>query len=319
MMPKHTMMPKMANEPTMLKPTMKDRISIQKQSNNSLIPDNYPLTPKLDTFNVDAEDNQLPEGFFLICEGARRSGKSIFLKWLLYHYKKKFDLAIVMTETPQNGFWQPIVSNQYVHSGWDPFLVTKLFDQQIKEIEKNIHDKTYKPRRCLLILDDIIGDRQWIHDDATLNRLAVEGRHYKISVALTTQEPKAIGTALRNNCDVCLVFQQKSRRGKESVCDDFLRFKLDYKWQADDLLKTYTKNHDCILIEMHKVCPEPFLSYWHVPADMTFDKEKDKIKCPKYQLGSEEQKRLAKTEKGSLPLFSREQNSIHLPNFFSSH
>ena len=65
-----------------------------------LVPDNYPEVPKLDPFDVNAESNKLPESFFIICEGSRRVGKSIFLKWLLYFYRDLFDLVIVMSETP---------------------------------------------------------------------------------------------------------------------------------------------------------------------------------------------------------------------------
>lgn len=280
-----------------------------QQKTNTIVPNDYPEIPTLKQWNIFGENHKLPDGFFLILEGSRRTGKSVFLKWLLYYYRNVFDLAIVMTETPHNGFWQPIVSNQYVHSGWDPLLVEKLLEQQHKLKEECFKNNPNKQnpteyRKVLLILDDIVGDRNHIHEDAVLNNLAVEGRHSNIHVCLTTQEPHAIGTALRNNCDVVVIFQQKSKRSKESVFNDFLMNKLDFKFQAEELLKRYTKNHDAILIEMYKLTPGTFESYFHVPASLTFDKEKDKIKVPDYQLGNEEQKRLAKTAKGRVPLFS---------------
>lgn len=280
------------------------KITYHQSSHKILIPENYPEVPKLQHWNVNKEENKLPEGFFIICEGSRRSGKSVFLKWLLYHYRNEFDLCIVMSETPHNGFWQPLVSNQYVHVGWNPFLVEKVFETQMHEIEKAAKKPGYQAKRVLLILDDIVGDRRHIHEDTTLNRLAVEGRHFKISICLTTQEPHAIGTALRNNCDVALIFQQKSKRAKDSVCEDFLCYKLDFKWQAEDLLKTYTMKHDCILVKMHELDPDPTKTYYHVPASMTFDEKEDKVRVPDYQLGSLEQRQLAKTPQGKVPLFS---------------
>lgn len=273
----------------------------QKPKNKILIPENFPETPKLSVWNV--KQHELPEGFFVICEGSRRTGKSIFLKWLLYHYKDTFELAVVMSETPHNGFWQPIVSNQYVHNGWDPFLVEKLIDEQKKEIEKEKKDKHFKARRVLVVLDDIVGDRRHIHEDSTLNRLAVEGRHFKIYICLTTQEPHAIGTALRNNCDLAVIFQQKSKRAKESVCNDFLSYKLEHKWQAEDLLKTYTHDHDCIVVEMYNLGSQATDTYFHVPASMTYDEQKENVTVPDYQLGTPEQQRLARTKAGSIPLF----------------
>jgi hypothetical protein len=299
------------------KPKSNVSIDIKQEKNmgnvgdDPLVPDNYPEVPKLDPFDVNAESNKLPESFFIICEGSRRVGKSIFLKWLLYFYRDLFDLVIVMSETPHNGFWQPIVSNQYVHNGWNPSLVEKLLNDQVQEKEKS--DKSegrYKMRRVLIILDDIVGDRRHIHEDTMLNRLSVQGRHFGISICLTTQEPHAIGTALRNNCDMAVIFQQKSERAKKSVCNDFLNFKLDFEWQARDLLKTYTNNHDAVLVKMYILDNEIHHTYQYVPEKMTFDSVKEKVLVPDYQLGSKEQRALAKSKQGSKPLYDLNQNII---------
>jgi hypothetical protein len=152
-------------------------------------------------------------------------------------------------------------------------------------------------------LDDIIGDRKHIHEDTVLNKLATEGRHSYVSICITTQEPHAIGTALRNNCDFVVIFQQKSYRARKSVCNDFLEFKLDFEWQARDLLKTYTNNHDSIIIKMSDLQKGPEHSYRYLPETMVYDKEKEKNRAPDYQLGCREQKAVAQTREGKLPLF----------------
>jgi hypothetical protein len=281
------------------------RLEVIARKTRPPLPENFPETPKLPLFDVNDPSNKLPKGFFIICEGSRRVGKSIFHKWLLYYYRDFFDQVIVCSETPQNGFWQPIVSNQYVHNGWDPFIVEQLFKQQGEECAKAMSNKHYKAKHPLVILDDIVGDRNHIHEDATLNKLAVQGRHSNIAICLTTQEPHAIGTSLRNNCDMAVIFQQKSERAKKSVCNDFLKFKLKEEWQARDLLETYTENHDAILIKMFELKHNVEDAYKYVPESMTFDAKTEKVKCPDYQLGSAEQKRLAKTKAGSEPIFDK--------------
>ena len=204
-------------------------------------------------WNPQEEEHKLPPGFFLILEGSRRIGKSIFLKWLLYYYRDEFDLAIVLTETPHNGFWQPMVGNMWVHEGWNPYLIVKLLEEQVKEKKKEQDSGgRHKMRKVLVILDDIIGDRNRIHEDSELNRLAVQGRHFGISVCLTTQDPKAIHPVLRNNTDVAIVFQQKNFRGKEALFNDFLNL-FEKKRDAVDLLKRYTQNHDAIVVEQNRL------------------------------------------------------------------
>lgn len=266
----------------------------------NLVPENYPFVPKLKEF--DPKEDKPPKGFFIICEGSRRCGKSEFLRWFLQFYKDFFQLAIVCTETPHNGFWQPFVGNKWVHFGWDPYMVQKLLDEQKKDIEKEKVEHGFKAKQVLIVLDDIIGDRKRIHDDRTLGELATEGRHSNISVCITTQEPCAIGTALRNNADIVVIFQQKSKRAKKSVVEDFLLFKLDYDWQARDLLKTYTNNHDCIILKMWVLRAGCADAYRYLPETTTWDCEKDKPKTKEYQLGCKEQQKLAQSKLGRLPL-----------------
>lgn len=282
----------------------------KKKEKQFEIPKNFPEPIKLDEWDPVAKDHRLPPGFFIILEGSRRIGKSIFLKWLLSFYREDFDLAIVVTETSFNGFWQPIVGNRWVHHGWNPLLVHALLEDQRKQLQKEIYsDGRYKKRRVLLILDDIIGDKRHIHEDTMLNTLATEGRHIDISVALTTQDAKAINPTLRNNADTVIVFQQKNFRAKEAIWNDFMNIFPD-RHQAEAVIMANTKDHDCIVVENCKLNQDVKKLYFHVAGKTTFDEnkvnpkgEKGDSRCPNYQLGSEEQRRLARTPKGKLPLF----------------
>jgi hypothetical protein len=284
----------------------KKRRKIEYASKREIdIPASWPITPKLQVWDVNK--NRFPDNFFVLLEGSRRSGKSNFMGYLLYHYQDAFDLVVVMTNTDMNNYWQPRVSNKFVHNGWKPDLVAIMLKKQRASILEQKKLEAYgvkdlkKADRILLILDDIVGDRRHIHEDTILNNLAVEGRHSNISVLLSTQEPRAIGTALRNNADVAIIFQQKGKRAKESVIEDFLMFKCENKMQAEDILKTYTKNHDCIIVEMSKLQPGIPSAYFHLPEEITFDKNTQKERVPKYQIGSKYQRALATTIEGSIP------------------
>jgi len=257
--------------------------------------------PELKRWEPNEPTHRLPPGFFLILEGSRRIGKSEFMKWLLFNYRNDFDLVIVMTETPHNGFWQPIVGNLWVHNGWNPILMRRLLDSQNKLKEEEVK-RNAKPRRVLIVLDDIIGERK-IHDDSLLSRLATQGRHFNISVCLATQDAKAIHPVLRNNCDVCVIFHQKNTRSKEAVWHDFLGAFAD-KRLAMDILNRYTQNHDCIVVENHKLGAIPEMLYFWVPGDMVWNMAKNAPITPRYQMGCDEQIRLAKTKNGSTPIFS---------------
>lgn len=274
-----------------------------------------PPTPVLSKWDPTAEEHRLPvdDGFFVILEGSRRIGKSVFLKWLLQFYCDDFDLAIVLTETPMNGFWQPVVGNKWVHYGWNPFLVDQLIEEQIEIRQKHDNQEKFgggdgtRARHVLLVLDDIIGQKR-IHYDDTIQKLATQGRHFYISVVLTTQDPKAISPQLRQNADIAVIFQQKSFRAKESVYNDFLnRFRT--REEAVALMSRYTKGHDCIVVELFKLESEPNKMYFYVKETDTYDAATGEIKAPEYQIGCPEQKMLAQTPRGSVPLAFSVKNS----------
>jgi len=266
-------------------------------------PDFIPEDVDLRQWSVDAEEHQLPESFFCIICGSRRIGKSVFAKYLLFFLCDKFDMAVVLTETPQNGYWQPIVGNQYVHEGMNEFLVEHLFETQksARALQEQSGGKKKAPR-VLLILDDVIANRNKIHESPELNRLAVQGRHMNIAVILTTQYPRAINPTLRENCDLAVIFQQKTVRALQAVYEDFLS-KLGPKEAALQILTKYTSEHDCIVVENWKLKQQGTDIIFWCPGSTTYDEKAEKSTVPDYQLGSEEQQKLARTKRGSVPIF----------------
>ncbi|RPI88552.1 MAG: hypothetical protein EHM41_00980 [Chloroflexi bacterium] len=251
--------------------------------------------------------NVLPENFFLVLVGSRRIGKSVFAKFLMYFYRDRFDLALVCTQTPQNGFWQPIVGNQWVHQGINPTLLANLFASQTEEKAIAVSKKGYRARRVLIIFDDVIADRRKAHEDPWLNAVAVQGRHLEISAIVMTQYAAALNTYLRENADVAVIFGQKTMRSLEHVYNDFLS-KLGPQDAVMEMMKTYTRDHDCIIVENWKLKTNAEEFTWWLPGDVTFDKQANRIRVPDYQLGCPEQKKLAKTKGGSLPLVFSEGN-----------
>lgn len=269
------------------------------------VPTDFPSEITLKKWYPNDKEHILPEGFFAIFFGSRRIGKSVALKGILFRYKTMFDLVIVMTQTPQNGYWQPVVGNQWVHSGFNPDLLERLVMSQNQLMEKALHEggKKEDVRKVLLILDDVISERYYIHQSSALTKLATQGRHSNISVCITTQYPKAIGTEIRENADICFIFQQKTERCQEAVYYDFLTL-LGPKPYGMYLLKKYTSEHNCIVVERHKLSQNPEDIIFWMEESVMWNKEKQKPTYPEYVMGCREQKILAKTPEGKLPIFS---------------
>lgn len=231
----------------------------------------------------------LPDNFFLVLVGKRRTGKSTFAKWLLQYYKDRFILVWCMTNTKANGYWQKFVGDAYTFSGYNPgaiWTVIKRNDKLIKQYGEE-SDKAKELGSVLIILDDVIAGK--VHDDEMFTRLAVEGRHHLISVILMTQDPKAIGPKVRDNCDIAVIFNQKTFRNKESVWRDFMNDTS--KDQAFAFMGHYAQEHNCLVSVQTNLNSDISKCFFKSTGDKT------ELDDPDYILGGETQKKVVEQER----------------------
>jgi hypothetical protein len=247
------------------------------------------------------DPNSLPDDFFMVLEGKRRTGKSTFAKWLLQFYQDKFNLVICMTNTKASGFWQKFVGSQFTHSGYVPEVIIKLLERNDKIIERygRESEATKKLGSTLIIMDDVIS--QNIHDDPTLLRLAVEGRHHLFSVILMTQDPKAISPKIRDNTDCAVIFNQKTFRNKDSVWGDFMNdTPKDF---ALALLSQYAVEHDAIVTIQTNLNADVQKSFFKTTGDKT------KLMNPDYMLGCKDQKDIIQKERDETKIRDRQKEA----------
>lgn len=231
-------------------------------------------------------DMQMPPGFLMIYGGKRRSGKSVHLRhWLYSNNPDQWQLALVMTNTPQTNVYQPIVGEQWVVGGWDPYLVQKLFAQGKKNVAKN--GESHPKNKILLILDDIIGEG--FHDDDVMSMIATRGRHFDISVILTTQYPHAIHPKVRTNSDVFIGFELDTQREYESVVQNYFYHLGKAAWAlySHHTTGTYTG----MVSLKHAKGADPVKRYAITTAPPPPENELD---LPQFEIGAPEQRQAAR-------------------------
>lgn len=235
------------------------------------------------------DPTQLPHGFFVVLEGKRRTGKSTFAKWLLQWYQKRFSLAWVMTHTKANGYWQGIVGDSFVFDGYRADAVARAIARNDKIIARHGPDTpaTLAAASTLIIFDDCITKE--IYHDEMFVRLAVEGRHHCISVIFITQDPKTVSPKVRDNCDVAVVFNQKTYRNKESMWHDFMN-DVD-KETALALLARHAIDHNAL------VCVQTNLDGVIAKNFFASTGDKTQLQDPHYMLGGPEQVAIIRRER----------------------
>jgi len=166
-----------------------------------MVTENFPLHPSLCLF------------------GQRRTGKTYTLRYIMYHCFRHIPFGIVLSQTTENGFWQvstsaPNLSHspsqkyvperfvvQDLRNDWMDALLarqTKLIKAWKKEHKAEVEKdpdcyKKVPELAAFIILDDVISDRVAVLWNKDLIKFFVNGRHYCISVFITTQYPKGVG------------------------------------------------------------------------------------------------------------------------------
>jgi len=265
--------------------------TLEKRKEKEAVQDQY--LQKLDHVSIpdlaEWDPNSLPNHFFLVLEGKRRTGKSTFAKWLLQYYQDKFSVVWCMSNTKASGYWQEFVGDAFTFDSWYPSAIWKLIQRndQIIEAYGEYSETSLKLGSALIILDDVISDR--IHDDPIFLRLAVEGRHHLISIILMTQDPKAINPKVRDNTDCSVIFNQKTFRNKESIWHDFMNDTS--KEFALALLSRYAVEHNALVTVQTQLNADIRKTFFKSTGDKT------KMKYPDYCLGGPQQKEMIRKER----------------------
>ena len=121
--------------------------------------------------------------------------------------------------------------------------IQEIMDSQAEDIEE---DGEAEP--ILMVFTDLAGTKMFSHNRSILNRLALNSRHYSISLIIDSQQSKLINTAFRTNLSGLIMF---------ASC---LNNKLEYKKLREEYLGQYTdKQAKQIIKYVFKESPFNFL------------------------------------------------------------
>ena len=194
----------------------------------------------------------LRPGYTAIFNGSRRTGKSNLIHAMARHLRPLYKEVYVFTNTKASGEYFKYIPIKRVYEGFKEEILLQIIDRQKKlrmaQTRGELHDENID---ILVIIDDCIS--QGLRFQKEFNRVFWEGRHYGMSLWVTSQDIKAIAPGATINSDISFIFPFGDARSTETVNEKYLYF-LD-KHQSEDLLKhpDIRKKHHVIAIDMaHK-------------------------------------------------------------------
>jgi hypothetical protein len=141
-----------------------------------------------------------------------------------------------------------------VHLGYDDAKLQEIIDYQQKEKLKWLKKPTYKPKRCLLIFDDVIGTT--FSKSNVVSGLFTDSRHINISIMVLIQYAKnVICPIIRNNLDY-IFFGVNNKTTTEALFENTIFNGGIKEFMA--FLAEHTKNYHFVLYD-NTVCTGKWL------------------------------------------------------------
>jgi hypothetical protein len=144
-----------------------------------------------------------------------------------YGYKAYFgdDIFVFSKTLGLDDTWKSLrLPKTHMYSKWDEGVVREIMAYSKKQ-----------KHGTLFLLDDLISDGDAFNRKTSnlLNELFFCGRHYGVSLAITTQKYHAVQSALLTNASQIIVFRLKTKREQEAFEEsmtmyDNLNEKYDY-------------------------------------------------------------------------------------------
>lgn len=244
----------------------------------------HPLEAKL----PETDFTKMPENFFAIIYGVRRTGKSHWVSYQLSTIKERFDFAYLFSETAllhegEKGIPTfNMIRDEAKFPEYNAEALRRIFDRQAavkKHNNKCKNEADMKPNKTLIIFDDFVHAKE-IRYDPLFTRLPVLGRHYDLSVICLTQGYSSVASgglnkATRQNADFVGTFLPRNSDDLERMSSWYLtKGKMENMWLTKSVCETKHQLFGIDLSEPHLVEYLDFCSKSIVPKDI-----------PEYELG----------------------------------
>ena len=140
---------------------------------------------------------------------------------LLGPYKKIYEGLYVFSPPVQiDSAWDLVkefvknLKHSGFHQEWDEKALVDIFDKQRAKIKEMTDAKTTKPLSQILVIVDDMADRPDVMHNSgnVLTSLMIRGRHFGVSMWLSTQKLSAVSLVARFNFQAMLVWRLRITR-----------------------------------------------------------------------------------------------------------
>lgn len=178
----------------------------------------------------------------ILIVGKRGSGKTVLLKDITRHLRKRFDVCVAVAGTMASSeMFQDFVPSSFIYDRVDTDVIVKMVD--LAKVCKNHR----KPREFLLMMDDCMGKKGLLKNNV-FRDIHMNGRNFGFTEILSVQYVMDMETDLRSQVDYVFVFQENIRANRERLWKYFFGM-FDTFDEFTTTLKKCTQNYECLVLD----------------------------------------------------------------------
>lgn len=193
----------------------------------------------------------VPDATMLIF-GRRRTGKSTFIRDLIFQLAGWFPRALVFSKTDHmNHIYEEHFPKESIKKDMNNDLLGAILEFQLSLINHDRKDELMEEDpnyfRCMFIFDDMVDDPNQIRYSIPLNKIFTQGRHFKALGIFATQYFKAFSPSMRTNLDYGVIFATGDEDTRENLKKLFGEGVDKYMFYT--MMNKYTRNHMCMIAD----------------------------------------------------------------------
>ena len=174
--------------------------------------------------------------------GKRGSGKSTLVADILY-YSRNIPMGLVISATEEgNHFYQQFVPELFIHSEYDPSLISSVIERQKKALREEKQNSD-----VFVLLDDCMYDKKMIRDK-NIRGMFMNGRHWKTFFLLTTQYCMDLPPDLRANLDFIFVLRENIIQNQEKLYKNFFGIFPTFE-SFKEVMNACTEGYDALVLD----------------------------------------------------------------------
>ena len=212
--------------------------------------------------------SQIKDDATIMIIGKRGVGKSTIMRNIM-HAKRHLPFGIACSGTEEgNGAFGKHMPGTFVYPDYDAKAVQRVIDRQ----RALSHDDGVPPP-VFIYLDDCLYDKG-VMKRPEVRQIFLNGRHFKLFVAVTAQFSGDIPPVIRSNIDYLFICRDPIIQNRRRIWENFFGL-MDFG-QFQQLMTKSTENFECLVLDNTSRSNDPSDAiYWY----------KAKTDLPEFKMG----------------------------------